>query len=83
MIPHDTTAEAFDVQTEAYRRMSPEARVAILARMSEEMREVALAGIRGRHPEYSEEEARQALYRLLLGDTLVRAVWADRRLVDP
>jgi hypothetical protein len=55
----------------------------VLADLSDAVRAVAMAGIRSRHPNYSEEEIRQALYRLMLGDELVRAVWPERPLVEP
>jgi hypothetical protein len=75
--------EALAMQIAAYRRMGAEARVELAARMSDEVREIALAGIRSRHPEYSEDEARDALHRLLYGDELFRAVWPGRPLIRP
>ena len=83
MIPHDTDPAAHAVQIQAYRRMGPEARVALAARMSEDVRLLALQGIRARHPEYDEEQARRALFRLVLGDELVRAVWPSEEFVAP
>jgi hypothetical protein len=79
----DTSGEAAAVQLDAYRRLGPEARVELAARLSEETREVALAGIRQRHPGYSEGEAFSALLRLLMGDERVRSVLPGRPLVDP
>jgi hypothetical protein len=79
----DTSPEALAVQIAAYRRMGPEARVELAARMSDEVREIALAGIQSRHPDYSEDEARDALYRLLYGDELFRAAWPGRPLMQP
>jgi hypothetical protein len=68
---------------EVYRRMGPEARVRIAAEMSEDVRRIALQGIRTRHPEYDDERARRALFRLLLGEDLVRAIWPGEALVAP
>lgn len=79
----DTSPEALAVQIAAYRRMGPEARVELALRMSDEVREITLAGIRSRHPTYSEAQARDALHRLLLGDELFRAVWPDHALLAP
>ena len=81
--PSDTSAEVLAFQFEAYRRMDGAARVETAARMSDDLREVALAGIRGRHPEYSEEQARLALYRLLHGDDVFRGAWPGSELLDP
>lgn len=40
-----------------------------------DVRAVALAGIRARHPEYSDREAWYALQRLFLGDDLFGRAW--------
>ncbi len=79
----DTTDEAAAVQTELYRRMSPARRCAIAARMSTAARAISLAGIRTRHPEYDDHQARMALFRLLVGDELFRRAWPDAPLVEP
>ncbi len=52
-------------------------------RMSEEARAVTMAGIRDRHPEYTEQEARLALCRLIHGDEAFRRVWPGRPLLEP
>ena len=46
-------------------------------------RELATAGIRARHPEYSEAQVRLAYARLTLGDDLTRAAWPNVELIDP
>jgi len=81
--PLDTTADARDVQREAYRRLGGAGRVAILFRLSALVRETAMAGILSRHPGYNEAQVQMALRRLVLGDDLVRKAWPDRELVDP
>ncbi len=68
---------------EAYRRLGGMGRVAAAFRLSELSRQAAEAGIRRRHPEYSEDEVRQALLRLLHGDELVQRAWPGRALVEP
>jgi hypothetical protein len=79
----DTTPEAAAVQTAIYRRMGPARRCEIAARMSVTARAVTLEGIRHRHPEYDEQQARWALFRLLVGDELYRRVWPRAPLVAP
>src|SRR5258707_954431 len=80
-VPLDTTPEAYAAQLEAYRHMSGKERTAVAFRLNELARESAIAGIRARHPDYGEEQARLALFRLILGDELTRAVWPGRGLV--
>ncbi len=51
--------------------------------MSEQARQIAMDGIRHRHPEYTDEQVRHAMYRLTLGDELYEAAWPDRPLLAP
>jgi hypothetical protein len=52
-------------------------------RLNQFVRDLAAAGIRSRHPNYTDDEVRFALRRLLLGDENTRKAWPDRNLVDP
>lgn len=81
--PGDTSVEAAKAQLEAWRRLGPEGRVELAAGLSDEIRQVALAGIRERHPNYSADQAFRALLRLVWGDVLVLAVWRGEPLIDP
>jgi len=63
--------------------MAPEVRADLAARMSDEARNISLAGIFARHPEYDGARARRALFRLLLGDDVVRMLWPGEALVQP
>ncbi len=66
--PLDTSADAARRQTAAYRAMSPSDRVRIAATMSDEVRVITAAGIRRRHPEWSDEQCAAELARIVLGD---------------
>jgi hypothetical protein len=79
----DTTLDAAAVQAEIYRRMGASRRAELAAEMSEMARVIALEGIRRRHPEYDANQARMALFRLLLGDDLFRRVWPQEPLLAP
>jgi hypothetical protein len=67
MHPLDTSATALERQREAFRRMTPEQRLAVAAEMSDEIRAIAESGIRRRHPDYSDDEIRNELVVILLG----------------
>lgn len=82
-IPDDTSIAAHRVQGEIYARMGGTARVALAFELTEMVKQLACAGIRQRHPHYSDDQVFHAWTRLKLGDALVRAVWPDRELVDP
>lgn len=70
LIPADTTPEAFWVLLDVYRRMSPERRFELACAMSNSLRELAACGVRHRHPDYTEDQVRLAVARLMLGDKL-------------
>lgn len=79
----DTTPEAAAFQQALYRAMTGEQRVALAVKMSEMAREITRDGIRHRHPEYSDEQVKLALFRILVGDELFRKAWPTAELVDP
>ncbi len=83
MLPRDTSQAAFDAQTAYYRRLTPSARVELARQMSEDARAITAAGIQHRHPEYSAEQVRHALLRLLLGDDLFHRAWPNAPLLAP
>ena len=63
----DTSMAALERQRETFRRMTPGERLAVAAEMSDEIRAVTEAGIRQRHPDYSDDQVRAALVGILLG----------------
>ena len=81
--PGDTAAESLRVQLEILRRLGPDRRLDIAMRMSDEVREIAMAGIASRHPEYSKQQVRWALFRKLLGEDLFRAAYPSADLLEP
>jgi hypothetical protein len=83
MIPLDTHAKAHEVQVRAHRALSPSRRVEIAVEMSNAVRRIAREGIRLRHPDYSDEELRRALFGLLYGAALARRVWPDTGAPPP
>lgn len=81
--PLDTSADADLAQIVIYRQLGGAARVAAAFRLGTLAKETALAGIRRRHPDYTEASAERALRRLRLGDALVQQVYPDEEFVDP
>jgi hypothetical protein len=82
-VPLDTAPAAHEFQRQIYMRLGPRERQATMFRLNAAVRQLAMAGIRARHPEYDDEQVLRAHARLILGDDLVRAVWPNRELVDP
>lgn len=83
IVPADTTEEAHRLQGEIYRRMGGAARLNVAFRLTETVRQLSQAGIRQRHPGYTDEQVFHAWARLTLGDALYCEVWPDRELLQP
>ena len=82
-LPFDTAPEAQALQDQLYRELGVFERVATIFRLNASVRAMTVAGIRRRHPHYTDDDVKMALARLILGDELVRKVWPDRDLVAP
>jgi hypothetical protein len=63
----DTTPKAAAFQLELYRQAGPARRVQIAVELSDAVRATAIAGIRRRHPEYSERDVAAAFLHLVYG----------------
>lgn len=81
-VPRDTTPEAMRVQIAVWRRMSDGQRLAAAMELTESVRRMALNGIRACHPEFSEEEAKLALFERMHGKAFVDRVWRHRLPVN-
>ena len=51
--------------------------------LNQQIGHLEAAGVRYRHPDYSEHEVFLAIVRRRYGDHLFRAAWPDEALVDP
>jgi hypothetical protein len=68
IIPRDTTPEAFRVQIEALRRLGMEGRLRMMLELCRNVRKLAAAGVRMRHPEFNEDQVQLAVARLVMGE---------------
>jgi hypothetical protein len=67
MLVTDTSPGVHALQIRLYREAGPERRAAMAADLSEAVREFSRAGVRLRHPEFSEAEVNRELLRILYG----------------
>ncbi|HJN72843.1 MAG TPA: hypothetical protein QGF58_02815 [Myxococcota bacterium] len=74
MRPRDTSEEAWAVQVALLRRAGPSERLRLTLQMCDDARQLTRDGIVHRHPEWTEEQIRQELARLVLGDELASRV---------
>ena len=75
----DTSPEAQRVQDDIYRRMSPARKYQLIFQTYEMGRQLALAGLRMRYPDATEEEIWHLWARQHLGDELYEEVYGSRR----
>jgi hypothetical protein len=77
-VARDTAPEARRVQLDALRRLSGPERLAMACAMSDDARAATEAGIRHRHPEWTERQVQRGLLELMVGPELARKVEAAR-----
>lgn len=70
----DTTDAARRLQVESLQRLDGPTRLAMALQMSDDSREITLAGIRYRHPDWKAAETHAELLRLMLGRERAEAV---------
>jgi hypothetical protein len=71
-MPFDTSPAMMEAQIQLYREIGPEGRGRIAAEMSDMLRELAVTGVRLRHPEYDEEQVLAAVLDVFYGGQAVR-----------
>lgn len=74
-VDEETPPEVRRRLDEGWRAMPPERKAALVDAWSADVRRLALAGVRERHPDASEEELRMRLGVLLYGEELIRAAY--------
>ena len=79
----DTSLEANELQIEIYRSMSTDQKIQIGVNLTALSRELQGAGVRARHPEYSEDQVRLAVIRINLGDALFVKVYPHAHHIVP
>jgi hypothetical protein len=83
MRAHDTAEEAHAIQVRRYQEMSPARKSEIVGELSDTVRSLARDGIRRRHPNYNDDEVRQALTVLLYGPDIAHRIWPNTELPAP
>jgi hypothetical protein len=81
--PLDTSEEADRIQFEIFGRMSAAEKIRRMSELTELVRATFEAGIRKRHPQYTDRDARLARIRWELGDELYRRAYSSEALLDP
>lgn len=75
VLSRDTDAVAERIQVDAWRQMTTMAKAQLVADASRSIRALAIAGLRGRHPDASETELIARLAALTFGRSLAVKVY--------
>lgn len=81
--PLDTTIEAERVQFDILRKMPPAQRLRCACNLTQSVRNLLAQGARSRHPDYSEEQIRLAVIRLILPESLFMVVYPHAKDIVP
>jgi hypothetical protein len=82
-LSRDTSSDAEAVQVEIYRRMTARRKLELVEEANRTTRDLALAGLRSRHPEAGPEELFRRLMDLMLGEELAAEVYGPLRAGAP
>jgi len=77
LLSHDTTPEAEQLQVKLWRAMSPLDKAQLAADLSRGVRELALVGIRARHPGIGSREQMIRLAQMTLGTASTLRLYPD------
>lgn len=66
----DTTPAAEKRQHEIFKRMSGERRLLLAMSFSDQVRDIAIEGLRRRHPAVSEEDLKELCFKEIFGITI-------------
>jgi hypothetical protein len=78
----DTSPEIERLQIERWRQMSPAQKAAIVSGLTQAVCDLALAGIRIRHPDSSPRERFLRMAVIILGSDLARRVYPEIAATD-
>ncbi len=70
----DTSPEAYEIQLDAMRRMSPRERIGKMLRLSAQVKQMSMDAIRRRHPDFDEQHIRLKFIELTYGADLAANV---------
>ena len=79
-IPYDTSLCSANVQDHVLRKMDIRQRAEMTFELSDNVRRLAEAGVRSRHPEYDDKMVGMAVTKLMIGDSLFKEVFGDIEL---
>jgi len=77
VIPSDTSLDAMVEQFNILRRIGIGGRAAMTFELSNSVRRITKSGVRHRHADYTDQQVRREVVRLMIGERLFREVFGD------
>jgi hypothetical protein len=77
VIASDTSSDAMLEQCKILRRMGIKGRAAMTFELSNSVRQITESGVRHRHADYTQEQVRREVVRLMIGEPLFREIFGD------
>jgi hypothetical protein len=77
MIPKDTSKDAYLKQIEVLRKIGPQRRAEMVIELSDNLRSIVEAGIRSRHPEYTDQQVVQAVLSLVVDKETIKKAFGN------
>ena len=74
----DTSPDAAQRQFDVLKKMGTDGRAKLTVELSDNLREVAMSGIKQRHPEYSKQQVQKAYFKLILDRELFQKAFGDK-----
>ena len=71
LLPHDTQEDSAGRQFDVLRKMDINARAEMTFQLSDNLRSIVESGIHQRHPDYNQDEIKQAVLSLVIDRTLL------------
>jgi hypothetical protein len=75
IVSQDTTLEAARIQFSIFRRIGIAGRAQMAIELSDNLRKLVEAGVRHRHPDYSDKMVQLAVHRLTIGEKLFHELY--------
>ena len=76
--PQDTSPDAVVRQFDILKKMGIDGRARLAVELSDNLRDVALSGIKQRHPKYSKQQLQKEYFKLILDKELFQKAFGDR-----
>ncbi len=77
VLPQDTSPDAAARHIAVLKKIGPAGRARMAVELSDNLRDIAMSGIRHRHPEYSRQQVQREYFKLVLDKKLFSEAFGE------